>query len=123
VFESINHQLELMNKWINHKDIRLKRAGWNMGIVLNHDKKFYDEIIKQLLPIIELNLQFANDMYQFAMNRCMCEIGIKHNKYTEQCLSIGERLGVYKDMKVSKGCTSAFASIWISVVRKKYKKD
>lgn len=123
VFDSIDHQLELLYKWIASNDSRLKRAGWNMGIILNLDKKFNDNIIKQLLPIIELNLQSADTMYQFAMNRCLCEIGIWHDKYTEQCLSIGERLGVYKDMKVSKGCTSAYAPVWINVVRKKYNMD
>lgn len=122
-FASLDNQLDLLDKWILDRDSRLKRAGWNMGIILNHDTKLSDETINQLLNFIELNLQSADDMIQFAMNRCLCEIGIKHDQFTNQCLLIGEKLGVYKDMKVSKGCTSAYAPIWIGVVRKKYKKD
>lgn len=122
-FADMDNQINLLDKWILESDSRLRRAGWNMGIILNHDTKLSDEKINQLLNFIELNLKSADNMIQFAMNRCLCEIGIKHDQFTNQCLLIGEKLGVYKAMKVSKGCTSAYAPIWISVVRKKYKKD
>lgn len=122
-FVDMDNQINLLDKWILESDSRLRRAGWNMGIILNHDTKLSDEKINQLLNFIELNLKSADNMIQFAMNRCLCEIGIKHDQFTNQCLLIGEKLGVYKEMKVSKGCTSAYAPIWISVVRKKYKKD
>lgn len=122
-FDLITNQTILFDKWIIDPESRFRRAGWNMGIILNHDNKLSHEKISQLLNFIELNLQSANDMYQYAMNRCLCEIGIKHDQFSNQCILIGEKLGVFKEMKVSKGCTSAYAPIWISTVRKKYKKD
>lgn len=123
VFEDQDNQLELFDLWIQSDDSRFKRAGWNMGIILNHDAKLNEDKLNSILDYIEFNLPLATDDYQFAMNRCLCEIGIKHDHLTQRCISIGEKHGVYKDMKVSKGCTSAYAPIWISVVRKKYKKD
>lgn len=71
-----------------------------------------------LIKIIEANLVIVNPLVQWAMNRCLCEIGITHDAYTEQCLEIGERLAVYKEMKVSKGCTSAYAQDCIHAVRR-----
>ena len=31
----------------------------------------------------------------------------------KRAIAIGERLGIYRDYPVSKGCTSPFAPIWI----------
>lgn len=123
VFSTYSNPHELLDKWIMHEDSRYRRASWNMAIILNHDSKLDDAMIEQLLEHIEKNLLEADEMTQFSMNRCLCEIGIRHDRYTNRCIAIGEKLGVYRDMKVSKGCTSAFAPIWISVVRKKYHKD
>ncbi|HEY8444950.1 MAG TPA: hypothetical protein VIK94_02350 [Bacilli bacterium] len=56
------------------------------------------------------------------MNRCLCEIGIAYDEYTSSCIAIGEALGVYRDLKVAKGCTSSYAPIWITVIRNKLSK-
>lgn len=40
-----------------------------------------------------------------------------HNNFPEhrkRALAVGEKLGVYRDFPVSKGCTSPFAPIWIN---------
>ncbi len=114
---------ELLDKWISSDEPRLKRAAWNRTIIMNQSLLLSHDKIIELLKIIESELAHASDMVQFAMNRCLCEIGIRNDQFTNECISIGEKLGVYKNMKVSKGCTSAYAPIWISVVRKKYKKS
>jgi 3-methyladenine DNA glycosylase AlkD len=119
IFEQIDNQINLFDKWITNEDPRYKRAGWNMGIILNHESKFNQEKLIEIVNNIENNLAQATLDYQFAMNRCLCEVGIKHDSLTEKCISVGEKLGIYKDMKVSKGCTSPYAPIWINTVRKK----
>ena len=48
------------------------------------------------------------------MNHALCEIGIRYPQFTERCITLGETLGVYRDLKVSKGCTSAYAPNWIA---------
>lgn len=123
MFELLDNQLELFDLWIHSDNPRFKRAGWNMGIILNHDLKLDNDKINKILDYIDNNLSVATNDYQFAMNRCLSEIGIKHDHLTQRCISIGEKHGVYKEMKVSKGCTSPYAPIWISVVRKKYNKS
>ncbi len=122
VFEFLDNQLELFDFWIYNNESRFKRAGWNMGIILNHDSKLSDVKLNEILDYIDNNLSLATNVYQFAMNRCLSEIGIKYDHLTERCVSIGEKHGVYKEMKVSKGCTSPYAPTWISVVRSKNNK-
>jgi len=123
MFELLDNQLELFDLWIHSDEPRFNRAGWNMGIVLNHDTKLDVAKLNEILDYIDNNLSLATNDYQFAMNRCLSEIGIKYDHLTERCVLIGEKHGVYKEMKVSKGCTSPYAPIWISVVRKKNNKS
>jgi len=53
------------------------------------------------------------------MNSTLAQIGIHHPVYRERALAIGERLGIYRDYPVSKGCTSPFAPIWINEMVKR----
>jgi 3-methyladenine DNA glycosylase AlkD len=47
------------------------------------------------------------------MNSCLAAIGIHFAKHRKRAIGIGEKLGVYRDYPVPKGCTSPFAPIWI----------
>jgi hypothetical protein len=48
------------------------------------------------------------------MNFCLAGIGIHFPGLRNRAIAIGERLGIYRDYPVSKGCTSPFAPIWIN---------
>jgi 3-methyladenine DNA glycosylase AlkD len=62
----------------------------------------------------------ADEMVQEPMNWCAAQIGIEDEGLRGRCIELGERLGLYKDYPVSKGCTSPYLPIWIgSVVGKK----
>jgi hypothetical protein len=51
---------------------------------------------------------------------CAAQIGIEDEDLRGRCIQLGERLALYKDYPVSKGCTSPYLPIWIgSVVGKK----
>ena len=119
VFDEVKDKQEWMDRWIHHEDLVLRRAGWNMAIVMILRHKNDPVWLQSLVEYIEANLVDADGFIQDAMNRALCEIGIRYDEFTQRCLSIGERLGVYRDMKVSKGCTSPYAPDWINVVRKK----
>jgi 3-methyladenine DNA glycosylase AlkD len=124
VFSEVKDQDEWMDRWIHHDNPVLRRAGWNMAIELILHRKTNDHAwLTSLIDDIEATLVDADDFTQDAMNRTLCEIGIRYDEFTQRCLSIGERLGVYRDMKVSKGCTSPYAPDWINVVRKKKHKS
>lgn len=75
---------------------------------------------EQLLEHIEQALPTAGEKVQWNMNWCAAQIGIADERLRGRCIALGERLGLYRDYPVSRGCTSPFLPIWIgSVVDKK----
>jgi 3-methyladenine DNA glycosylase AlkD len=75
---------------------------------------------EQLLQHIEQHLPAAGEKVQWNMNWCAAQIGIADERLRGRCIALGERLGLYRDYPVSKGCTSPYLPIWIgSVVEKK----
>jgi 3-methyladenine DNA glycosylase AlkD len=53
---------------------------------------------------------------RWTMNSTLAEIGIHAPKLRKRAIAIGEKLGIYLDYPVAKGCTSPFAPIWISAM-------
>lgn len=112
----------LEREWtVSDKD-NLGRAGWNLVVYRVSEGKEPEKALNKILATVEAELQTASPGKQWAMNHAMCEIGICYPEYTERCMSMGERLGVYRDLKVPKGCTSAFAPNWITAVVNKKRK-
>jgi 3-methyladenine DNA glycosylase AlkD len=75
---------------------------------------------EQLLQHIEQALPTAGEKVQWNMNWCAAQIGIADERLRGRCIALGERLGLYKNYPVSKGCTSPYLPIWIgSVVGKR----
>jgi 3-methyladenine DNA glycosylase AlkD len=75
---------------------------------------------EELLQYIERELPAASEKVQWNMNWCAAQIGIADERLRGRCVALGERLGLYRDYPVSKGCTSPYLPIWIgSVVGKK----
>jgi 3-methyladenine DNA glycosylase AlkD len=56
----------------------------------------------------------ADPEVQWTMNNTLAAIGIHFPKHRKRAIGIGEKLGIYRDYPVSKGCTSPFAPIWIN---------
>jgi len=44
----------------------------------------------------------------------LAQIGINFPKHRKKAIDIGEKLGIYREYPVPKGCTSPFAPIWIN---------
>jgi 3-methyladenine DNA glycosylase AlkD len=42
------------------------------------------------------------------------QFGIHFPDHRKRAIAIGEKLGIYRDYPVPKGCTSPFAPIWIN---------
>ena len=66
-----------------------------------------------LLERIEKEMAKAAPEVQWTMNNTLANIGIHVPKLRKRAIDIGEKLGIYRDYPVSKGCTSPFAPIWI----------
>jgi 3-methyladenine DNA glycosylase AlkD len=108
----------LRQAWMVDDDPWAARAGWNLTSErISKDADGID--LPALLDRIELEMATAANAEQWTMNFCLAGIGIHFPEYRLRSLEIGEKLGVYRDYPVSKGCTSPFAPIWINEMVKR----
>jgi 3-methyladenine DNA glycosylase AlkD len=104
----------LRQKWMTSADNPMTaRAGWRLtaGRVVKSPEGLD---LGALLDRIESEMGSAAPEVQWTMNGCLAEIGIHFPKHRKRALAIGEKLGIYRNYPVSKGCTSPFAPIWIN---------
>ena len=101
-------------KWRDDSSTLRQRVFWSVQArsvrAENH------ALNEQLLEHIEQALPAAPEKVQWNMNWCAAQIGIADGRLRGRCVALGERLGLYRDYPVSKGCTSPFLPIWIGSV-------
>ncbi len=108
----------LRETWMTTDHPWAARAGWS--VTSERVAKSPDGLdLPALLDRIESEMGDARPEVQWTMNWCLSEIGIQHKKHRKRAIAIGEKLGVYRDYPVSKGCTSPFAPIWIKEIVKR----
>jgi 3-methyladenine DNA glycosylase AlkD len=105
----------LRQKWMTSDDRWAARAGWQLtaGRVAKSPEGLD---LAVLLDRIEKEMGAAAPEMQWTMNACLAEIGIHFPQHRKRAVAIGEKLGIYRDYPVSKGCTSPFAPIWIDAI-------
>lgn len=108
----------LCDKWMKSKERWTARAGWNLtaGRVNNGAK---DMDLGALLDRIEKQLPKAKAEVQWTMNNTLVAIGINHSKLRKRAIAIGEKIGLYRDWPVSKGCTPPYAPVCINEMVKR----
>jgi 3-methyladenine DNA glycosylase AlkD len=52
----------------------------------------------------------------WTMSNTLAAIGIRGPERRKRAITIGEKLEIYRDYPVSKGCTFPFAPIWINAM-------
>jgi 3-methyladenine DNA glycosylase AlkD len=105
----------LREDWMAADDRGAARAGWHL--TAERVVKSRDGLdLPALLDRIELELAGAVPEVQWTMNNTLAAIGIHDPKLRKRAIAIGEKLGIYRDYPVSKGCTSPFAPIWINAM-------
>lgn len=103
----------LRNEWMKSDNPMCARAGWSLTSgCITRNPDVID--IPAILDRIETEMSGAATEVQWTMNNTLANIGIRFAEYRERALAIGEKLGIYRDYPVSKGCTSPFAPIWIN---------
>lgn len=103
----------LREKWMKGKDPWAARAGWSL--TSERIAKSAEGLdLAALLDQIEAEAPRAAPGVQWTMNFCLAGIGIHHEKLRKRAMVIGEKLGLFRDYPVSKGCTSPFAPVWIA---------
>ena len=104
---------KLRQEWMATDDRWAARAGWSL--TAERVVKSPDQLdLPALLDRIESEMADADPEVQWTMNSTLAEIGIHNPKLRRRAIAIGEKLGIYRDYPVSKGCTSPFAPIWIN---------
>jgi 3-methyladenine DNA glycosylase AlkD len=100
-------------KWMTSRDPWAARAGWSLtaGRVARNPDGLD---LPALLDRIESEMPDAAPEVQWTMNTTLAQIGICFAIHRKRAVSIGEKLGIYRDFPVSKGCTSPFAPVWIN---------
>ena len=89
------------------------RAGWSL--TAERIAKDADGLnLEALLERIATEMPTASPHVQWMMNTALAFVGIHHAALREQAVTLGERMGIYRDYPTPKGCTSPFAPIWIA---------
>jgi 3-methyladenine DNA glycosylase AlkD len=105
----------LRRGWMVADDRWAARAGWDL--TTERVAKSPDGLdLPALLARIESEMAAAEPEVQWTMNNTLATIGIHFPKHRKRAIAIGEKLGIYRDWPVSKGCTSPFAPIWIEAM-------
>jgi 3-methyladenine DNA glycosylase AlkD len=108
----------LRQEWMATDDRWAARAGWSL--TAERVAKSRDGLdLPALLDRIESEMANADPVVQWTMNNTLAGIGIHVPKLRKRAIAIGEKLGIYRDFPVSKGCTSPFAPIWIDAMVKR----
>lgn len=108
----------LREKWMNSKHPMAARSGWS--ITAGRVAREADGLdIPGLLDRIEKEMAKAAPEVQWTMNTTLYNIGIYMPAHRKRAIAIGEKLGIYRDYPVSKGCVSPFAPIAITEMVKR----
>lgn len=114
----------LRQKWMKDKDRWAARAGWHLTAArvnkgTTNDPGDPDP--SALLDRIEKELAKAKPEVQWTMNNTLAAIGIRHPEQRARAIAIGEKIGLYRDWPVSKGCTPPYVPVWIEAMVKRRK--
>lgn len=110
----------LREKWMKakEKDRWAARAGWNLTASCVN-KGTHDLEFAGLLDRIEKELPKAKPEVQWTMNNTLGAIGIKNAALRKRAVAIGEKIGLYKDWPVSKGCIPPYVPVWVDAMVKR----
>lgn len=61
----------------------------------------------------------AKPEVQWTMNNTLAAIGITHAQHRACAIAIGEKIGLYSDWPVAKGCTPPYVPVWIHAMVKR----
>jgi 3-methyladenine DNA glycosylase AlkD len=103
----------LRQKWMADSDPMASRAGWSL--TCERIIKSPDGLdLSALLDRIEREMPGAPPPAQWTMNFCLGEIGMNHPAHRERVVAMGEKIGLYREYRTSKGCVSPFVPTWIA---------
>jgi 3-methyladenine DNA glycosylase AlkD len=109
----------LREKWMTAKDRWAARAGWHFT-ASRINKGTCDGLdLPALLDRIEKEMPKAKPEVQWTMNNTLGAIGIHVPKLRKRAVAIGEKIGLYRDWPVSKGCIIPYVPVWVDAMVKR----
>lgn len=106
----------LREKWMTAKDKWAARAGWNLTASRINKGAADDLNLPALLDRIEKEMPKAAPEVQWTMNNTLAAIGIQYAHLRKRAVAIGEKIGLYRDWPVSKGCIIPFVPVWVEAM-------
>lgn len=105
----------LVESWENSPSSLQRRVFWYYQGRLRWLGQVSPANTAELLAKIEANIVNEEPQVQWAMNFTAGWIGIYDKQYRDRCVALGEKTGLYKDEKVSKGCTPNYLPDFIAI--------
>ena len=109
----------LMETWESSSSSLQRRIYWYYQGRLRWMGQTPPPNTEELLSKIENQIAKEEPGVQWAMNFTAGWIGVYDRKYRNRCIALGEKTGLYRGKKVSKGCTPPYLPEFISIESKK----
>ena len=113
--------LAFMESWENSPSSLQRRIFWYHQARLRWVGQTPPPNNEALLSRIESQIENEEPEVQWAMNFTAGWIGIYDKKLRNRCIALGEKIGLYKGKRVSKGCTPEYLPEFISIESDKRK--
>jgi 3-methyladenine DNA glycosylase AlkD len=107
--------ISLMTTWEDHPSPIHRRLFWYHQARLRWTGQTPPGNSASLLDSLEKKLADADPGVQWAMNFCACQIGVHEPEHRSRCIRLGEALGLYKEERVSQGCTPSYLPEFIRI--------
>ncbi|KIL43243.1 DNA alkylation repair protein [Jeotgalibacillus campisalis] len=107
--------IALMQSWEDSSSTLQRRAFWYYQARLRWTGQTPPDNTENLLSALEATIGQEEPEVQWAMNFTAGWIGVYDENNRARCIKIGEKTGLYKDEKVSKGCTPNYLPEFITI--------
>lgn len=107
--------IALIETWKHSPSPIQRRIFWYYQARLRWMGKTPPNNTEDLLSSIEEKMAIAEPEVQWAMNFTAGQIGIHDPVYRSRCIALGEKIGLYKDEVVPRGCTPSYLPEFIKI--------
>ena len=104
---------KLVETWVEHPSPTLRRLYWYQQARWRWTGKVPVDNARELLDILQTKMGDEHPDVQWTMNFCVAWIGVHQPEYRDECIKLGERLGLYKGEKLVRGCTPNYLPLFI----------
>ncbi|TJZ63386.1 DNA alkylation repair protein [Sphingobacterium olei] len=107
--------IALIESWENSLSTLQRRIFWYHQARLRWTGQIPPANTPELLNKIEADIAKEEPEVQWAMNFTAGWIGVYEKQYRNRCVSLGEKIALYKGDMVSKGCTPNYLPAFIAI--------